>query len=174
MANLYMVCGQPGSGKSYWAEHCNIPNLTVISRDKIRFSLLKENESYFNKEDEVYRIFWDTINSELEKGHNVLADQTSLNPKSRKYLLQNIKDYDKAIIIWVKTPLDIALERNETRKGTKTYVPRDMIRHMYSSFKEPEYKEGFYKIYKVEDDTLSEKLFNGEWKEVSFNDLVNQ
>lgn len=159
MADLYLLCGPPGSGKSYWAQHHLKPGAAYISRDSIRFSLLKEGEDYFAHEDEVYQILWDQINGALSDGRDVFVDQTSLNPKSRKYLLDHIKGYKNVNAIWIKTPIELALERNETRKGTKTYVPRDKVRRMFYSFREPTFEEGFYRIFKYENNkmTMQEK-----------------
>ena len=46
------MVGIPGSGKSTWAKaRCkNNPHAAYISRDEIRFSLLKDEEEYFAKE----------------------------------------------------------------------------------------------------------------------------
>ena len=43
----------------------------------------------------------------------------------------------------METSLETALERNEKRKGTDRYVPRDVIRRMYFSMDEPQKEEGF-------------------------------
>ena len=50
MSRLIMMCGIPGSGKSTWIQNCKgfIGNdVVVVSRDAIRFSMLKEGEDYF-------------------------------------------------------------------------------------------------------------------------------
>ena len=53
MKKLYVMCGGPGSGKSTWIKK-NLPTFKgytkVVSRDEIRFSLVKEGEEYFSKE----------------------------------------------------------------------------------------------------------------------------
>ena len=89
MADVYIMCGCPGSGKSYWCEHHIKSGAAYISRDAIRFSLLKPGEGYFTHEDEVYKLFWDQINGALSDGRDVFVDQTSLTRKSRKYLIQH-------------------------------------------------------------------------------------
>lgn len=157
MADVYLLCGGPGSGKSYWAQHHIKPGAAYVSRDAIRFSLLKEGEDYFSHEDEVYSILWDQINGALSDGRNVFVDQTSLNPKSRKYLIDHISGYDHINAIWIKTPLETALERNELRKGTLSYVPRGIVRRMHSSFIEPSFNEGFTRIFKFENEKMTMK-----------------
>ena len=115
MADLILVCGCPGSGKTTWIKNNLTEKDVHISRDKIRFSLIKEGEEYFSHENEVYQIFWNTINEKLKLGFNVFADQTNLTPKARKYLIDHIEGYDKLKIVWVDVPIEVALSRNENR-----------------------------------------------------------
>ena len=158
MADLYLMCGAPGSGKSTLLKnHLKIDNKNiVISRDKIRFNLVKPSEPYFSKEKEVYKEFWKEINYYLSLGYNVFADQTSLTPKSRKYLIDHLTGYKTLNAIWIDTPLETALERNEMRKGL-AHVPKGVIRRMYYSFIEPSLEEGFDRIFRYKDNKMTMK-----------------
>lgn len=154
MADVYIMCGCPGSGKTTWLSKHVKPGSAIVSRDFIRFSLLKEGEPYFSHEDEVYDILWDQINGALSDGRDVFVDQTSLNKRSRKWLLDHITGYDKVNVIWIDTPLEIALERNEKRKGTKAYVPREQVRKMFFSIEPPSFEEGFFRIFRYKDEKM--------------------
>ena len=156
MADVYLLCGIPNSGKSFWAAHHVKPGAAYVSRDTIRFSLLKEGEPYFSHEDEVYNILWDQTNGALSDGRDVIVDQTSLNKKSRKFLIDHLTGYNKINVIWFDTPLEIALERNEHRKSL-TKVPRGQLRRMYYSFEEPTFEEGFDKIFRYKDNKMTMK-----------------
>jgi predicted kinase len=161
MSNLYVLCGAPGSGKSTFAKEIfprYFPNhpYKIISRDAIRFSLLKDGEEYFSHENEVYQILWESINQALKEGFDVISDQTSLNPKSRAFLLQHISGYEEVIAIEIKTPLKTCLARNNERIG-KTFVPPSRVKDMYYSYKSPTIIEGFSHIYIY--DSLKETLF---------------
>lgn len=149
MGNLYLMCGISGSGKSTFLKNHikNNDNYVIISRDKIRFSLLKPNEDYFSHEKEVTNIFWEQINENLAKNKDVFVDQTSLTPRSRKWLLQHVHGYTYANLIWIDENLETCLERNEKRKDTKAYVPRAVIRRMFFQFIEPSLEEGFDYIF---------------------------
>ena len=156
MADVYLLCGIPGSGKSFWSAHHVKPGAAYVSRDTIRFSLLKEGEPYFSHEDEVYNILWDQINGALSDGRDVIVDQTSLNKKSRKFLIDHLTGYNKINVIWFDTPLEVALERNEHREDL-TKVPRGQIRRMYYSFEKPTFEEGFDKIFRYKDNKMTMK-----------------
>ena len=161
MSKLYVLCGAPGSGKSTFAKEI-FPHYfpdrpyKIISRDEIRFSLLKDGEEYFSHENEVYQLLWDSINQALKEGFDVISDQTSLNPKSRAFLLQHISGYEEAIAIEIKTPLKMCLDRNNQRIG-KTFVPPNRVKDMYYNYKSPTVSEGFSYVYTY--DSLREALF---------------
>ena len=148
MADLYLMCGVPGAGKStFLKNHIKENNTKVISRDKIRFSIVKPNEEYFSHEDEVLEIFWKQINEALAAGKDTFVDQTSLTPRARKWLLQHVEGYTYANIVWIDEDLEICLERNEMRRGTRAYVPENVIRRMHHQFIEPSLDEGFDYIF---------------------------
>lgn len=153
MKKLIMVTGIPGSGKTTWIkkEISNQLNSIHISRDIIRFSLLKDNEDYFSKEDEVFKIFISSIQSAIDGDfENIYIDATHLNPKARNKVLNklNLKD---VIVSAVNFEISLAtcLERNEQRTGREV-VPKSVIRKMYFSYKpvdeEEKYFNHFYTI----------------------------
>lgn len=157
MADLYIMCGPAGSGKSTWIQNHVKPNAAIVSRDQIRFSLIKPDEDYFSKENDVKRIFWFKINEALNNGQDTFVDQTSLTRKSREYLLLHVSGYDHANVIWINVPLKQAIAQNETRKPGWAYVPEHVIREMYNEFEEPQLDEGFYRIFKYENNKMTMK-----------------
>ena len=82
-SKLYLMMGIPGSGKSTYLKTRFIERLRVISRDEIRFSMVKEDEEYFSKEKEVYAEFISQIKEALKFEAEVFADATHLNETSR-------------------------------------------------------------------------------------------
>ena len=50
---LFINIGLPGSGKSTFCEN-HMRHFPIISRDRIRFSLLKDKDAYFSNEKEVF------------------------------------------------------------------------------------------------------------------------
>lgn len=140
---LYILCGIPGCGKSSFAQNFLNRNKVWISRDFFRFHLVSENEPYFSKEKEVFKMFYETIATYLKNGINVIADATHLNYTSRKKVTNAIdtifKDYQIIYIVF-DTPLELALERNEQRQGREK-VPQEVIKNMNDSFTIPYHED---------------------------------
>ena len=153
---LYICCGVPGSGKSTFLNEMADPSEKIISRDNIRFSLLKPGEDYFSHEKEVYSTFVKSITDSINNGFNTYADATHLNEYSRYKLFHALKNRGchplKKVAIYFEVPLNICKERNNNRFGTKTYVPEEDLIKMYGSFVHPHKYEGFDEIYRVNED----------------------
>ena len=152
MANLFIMMGAPGAGKSTFIKNL-MAECIVVSRDKIRFSMVKEDEPYFSKEKEVYKEFIRLINEHLSRNRDVIADATHLNAASRNKLINCITALNVNIhVIWIKTTLETCLKQNELRKGTRAYVPPSVITKMHNSIEKPEFEEGISCIYIFEED----------------------
>lgn len=156
MSKLIMMMGCPGVGKTTWAKAHKGEYDTYVSRDDIRFSIVSENEEYFSQEDTVWQVFIYQITMALSRGKTVWADATHLNKRSRLKFLHAVYKYitpDEIEIVYVKAPISVALEQNEKRKGTRSYVPQSAIENMWYSIQEPEFREDkfrYNKIYIVE------------------------
>lgn len=141
MGKLIIMSGAPGSGKSTYAKLLVQRNTNTIhiSRDAIRFSLLEPNDHYFSRETEVLETFYNNIISYLKLGYNVIADASHLSWKARKTLLEKVAKEVmnfQVEIIYMRPPLEICFERNDTRTGREN-VPHDVIAKMYNSQSDP-------------------------------------
>lgn len=143
MPTLYILCGVPGCGKTTWAREFTYQrfeeDIRYVSRDEIRFSIIKDEEDYFSHEKEVYRKFVETITETLIDGFDVIADATHLNEFSRRKLTQSIDrrytDYEIVYVVF-NVDLQTCLERNAQRTG-RAYVPEQTVRNMYRDFRLP-------------------------------------
>ena len=149
MSKMYVVIGIPGCGKSTYIQNHIKENEIIVSRDKIRFSMLKDNDDYFSKESEVYDKFIKQINAAIAAQKDVWVDQTSLNRAARNKLFSRLnKKPDEIIGIYFNIPITIALQRNAQRSG-RALVPEDAIHNMLIALEKPTKKEGFTEILEV-------------------------
>lgn len=148
MKTLYIMVGAPASGKTYFAKHnlMNGPGWMYVSRDDIRFSLVKDDEEYFSHEKEVFLTYVREICRALRSDsiYNVIADATHLHWPSRKKLIEAIKFYMgnemkeiQLIPVMMWTHWDTIEERNALRHGREV-VPRDVLRDMYKKLRDPD------------------------------------
>ena len=150
MSKMYIVIGAPGCGKSYYIQEHKKDNEIVVSRDKIRFSMLKDEDEYFSKETQVYNEFIKQIDAAIAAQSDVWVDQTSLNAAARNKLFSRLKRKPEQVIgIYFKTPLKTILQRNSQRTG-RALVPEDAVINMFNSLTKPTFSEGFTDIWEVE------------------------
>lgn len=148
------MSGIPGSGKSTWIIQQMKPLTDVwISRDNIRFGLLKnDEEDYFAHENQVKQIFFDSIwkSTYDENWDNIFIDATHLTPRARNSVMQHIDEECYCIAVDFDIDLDTALKRNAKRSG-RALVPEDAIIRMYEQYIVPTFKEKFNEIWHVND-----------------------
>ena len=133
-----------------------------FSRDKIRFSLLKEGEDYFSHEEEVEKIFYSSIKNKIMELANsdtytaahsyIIVNATHISKASRKKLMKRIACNAKVeyYALFTNTKVSTALERNRKREGLAR-VPDNVIYNMNIRLEVPTYEEGFKKIDIIEE-----------------------
>ena len=147
MAILYIYCGIPGSGKSYYASQHKLPNTEYLSRDEIRFSMVKEDEEYFSKETAVFNEFSRRAAECIANGKNVICDATHVSRGSRRklistidtYLTEEQKDYSIVYVVF-NTPFEVCCERNAAREG-RARVPDNVMERFRDGWNAPRMNE---------------------------------
>ena len=136
MSKLFLTVGCPSSGKStYIRENADtlFKNAKIVSRDEIRFSLLKDDEEYFANENKVFNQFVEAVNNNIKEGRDVIVDATHITKKSRNKVLSrlDLSTVDEVIALVFVTPLEECLRTNKQREG-RAHVPSSVIKRMYS------------------------------------------
>lgn len=142
MPTLFIYCGIPGSGKSYYAKNTQ-SDISYVSRDEIRFGIVAEDEEYFSKEHVVFKLFSTSIAKVLQNGNNVIADATHISKASRAKLIRAIdtyfSDYEIVFVVF-DIPFDVCCERNAARTG-RARVPDEVMRRFANGWEVPEMEE---------------------------------
>lgn len=150
MPRLFIMCGLPASGKSTFARQFIRDNdIRYVSRDEIRFSMVKENEEYFSREKEVFKKFAGTIAQTLVDGFDVIADATHLNRISRDKLIRAIDQYTtKYTITYIvlETSLETCMKRNALREG-RARVPDSVMKSVAENWEDITISEKSYDRY---------------------------
>ena len=153
---LILMVGIPGSGKSTFATKLYMRNIKdghsceIISRDKIRFALIQNDEDYFAHEDDVWKNYVNQAANSLRANELTILDATHLNGASRKKIINAIKKiyWDKDIeleAVVLDENVLTCLDRNEERIG-RAYVPENVIWNMNCQLTVPSKEEKFNKV----------------------------
>ena len=144
-----MMVGLAGSGKSTWIRNHMHDYDSLVSRDTVRFFLVKENEEYFSRENEVFEQFIKNIQTCLTSGDwDIYVDATHLNEKARNKVLDRLNLENVEVIpIAYWASVDTCLERNSQRVD-RAKVPEDVIINMCKDYQKPTFLEK-YKILTI-------------------------
>lgn len=164
MNNLYVLCGIPGCGKSTWVKNRMAENTSstdskwvYVSRDEVRFSMIKEEDDYFSKEKQVFEEFVNRLCGNLSDAwtQNVIADATHLNETSRDKLINAIRRKRPNLplhitMVYFDIPLEVCKFRNDKREG-RAHVPDEVMDKMYAQLEFPKLRKGLEAIEIVRD-----------------------
>ena len=158
---VFLISGPSGVGKSTYI-NSRIFNYggIHISRDKVRFEMLNDEDDYFAHENEVFNEWihqcQEAIDGDIHK--DIYIDATHINDRSRAKTINNLHiDYEKVMLICVRfvVPIDLAKYRNSLREG-RAKVPDSVIESMYKNYSYPSKRYGwcpkFDEVWEVDAD----------------------
>lgn len=146
MANLIILIGLPGAGKSTYATEYledHIEKSVWCSSDATRKDLYGD-ESVQGNPNEVFRVLHNKVAQYLRKGYDVIYDATNITRKSRKSIISLGKSLNATIhgvVVWA--PVGTCVQRDSTRDRTVGWY---VINKMLYKFEAPYYDEGFDRI----------------------------
>lgn len=148
---LTLLCGLSASGKSQYIENITCikedireeDKSVILSTDNLRKEICGSVEDQ-SKNGEVFQKFHNLIRSNLKNGMDVFAEATNITMKSRRAILNIIKDIDceKVCVVIVK-PIDECKRDNVDREHP---VPSYVIDKQARKFQIPFLEEGWDKI----------------------------
>jgi len=126
---LVILVGIPGSGKTTLAQKLIGRGYECLNADSIRKELYG-SEAEQGEPQKVFTIFFERLEEVLKRNADVVIDNTNLNFKHRKPILERAaKAGYKDIQLWLlDVPLDVCLERNKARERT---VSEDIVANMF-------------------------------------------
>ena len=136
--NKLIICrGIPASGKTFWAKQWVLedPEHRVrINQDDIRLMLGK----YWvpSREELVQHIQKEALIEALERGYDIIIDNTNLNKKVLDFYRALVIDHGNHAIEYkdfFDTPLSVCIERDKNRD---VQVSEKIIRNFYNNYKD--------------------------------------
>lgn len=178
---LKIMVGLSASGKSTIARNISSENnCLIVSSDDIRDEICECGVIDQTKNEEVFKIFNKRIKDELLSGRDVIADATNINLKSRRSILNNVKNIDCQKIAYIVSK---SVEKCIDDNIYKDYpVPHHVIQKQMMNFQIPFLEEGFDKIvvhkfdkeYDLELSDIFEKMKGFNQKNPYHNETLDQ
>jgi predicted kinase len=120
---LLMMLGHPGSGKSYFAKHLSSEMLAVrLNADHARRIMFPYPEHTSSRDNNpvVFGALNYAAGEILRAGHNVIYDIQHNSRHKRDEGKRIAQEFGaRAIIVWIKTPYQVALQRGIEREDTE-------------------------------------------------------
>lgn len=123
---LFCTLGYPGSGKTFFARRfAKNFGLFHLNSDRLRLEIFPNPTYNFAEHAVVFRIMDFIADELLRHGVNVIYDANSTKRVYRKRL-QEIARKRKAdcVLLWFKTPMEVALKRIKKRSNFKSELMR--------------------------------------------------
>ena len=129
MKRLILLVGIPGSGKTTLAKKLTARGFLRLNADSIREALWGDAADQREPE-KVFGVFFKQLEEALAQGLDIVIDNTNLNQKQRKPILDRAaKAGYSDIDLWLlDVPLDVCLSRNRMRERA---VPDDIVANMF-------------------------------------------
>ena len=142
---IFVLCGIPASGKTTLAKQLARQHHAVVHS----FDDIPDSWNNPDLDGTIRRKWMENIRSDLRNGNSVVCDCIALTSMSRKWILENVSDFDCEKILCVKAvPVEVCLERNQNRFRK---VPDDHIRLTARMLEAPTKDEGWDKIFVYRD-----------------------
>ncbi len=141
MRTFILLSAIPGSGKSTWSrryasEH---PNTYIVSSDQIRKEVTG-SVSDFSNEPKVWETFLNRLNEcGLNEDATVIADSTNILNEYRAYYANEVKGFDKKVLVLFDIPYEVCLQQDQQRTKEKV-VGEAVLRKLHNEWEDVDEK----------------------------------
>ena len=138
---FYMLVGLPASGKS--SESDRLGDVIVRSSDYLRDKLCGDINDMKNN-GAVFTVLQSLVRADLYHSKDVVYDATNLKASYRVEFLDTLRLLNcKKVCVFVDTPFEVCVKRNEERERT---VPKEAMDRMKRFLEPPTFAEGWDEI----------------------------
>jgi len=136
MADMYLMCGICGSGKSTFAKKfAEDNNFRYLNIDDC-YAILNGDERIHTNKFEVWQLFYKMIHIAETLNQTVVIDTNAPLVRDRQEFLDWFPGFEKHILIYIDTDYELAWENNNNRPS-KRIVPKDDFDRVVKMFQEP-------------------------------------
>lgn len=139
MADLVVMCGLPGAGKTTFAKmFAKKNNYRYISIDNFYQAVFGNETEHYHKY-QVWEILYKAVDLAIEDGVNVILDTNAPNPSDREILYERIgKKFAHRTIVYVENDPDTCKENNKHRNRV---IPDEQMDYIINRFISPTKEE---------------------------------
>ena len=138
MAELYLMCGICGSGKSYFSrQFAELNHFRYLNIDDC-YAVLNGDERIHKNKFEVWQLFYRIIHKASELDQTVVVDTNAPYRSDREEFLNWFSDFEKHRLIWINADADLAWRNNCARRRV---MPRESFDNVLKSFCAPDENE---------------------------------
>ena len=133
MAEMFLMCGHPGSGKSTYArDFAKEGHYRYLSIDDMYATFNGDPTSHDNKFD-VWMTFWRQIHAAEMAGHDIVVDTNAPTRLDRDEFLNWFPSFEHHLI-WIDAPTSLCLKNNQKRSRV---IPKEQMNNMFLFFEAP-------------------------------------
>ena len=149
---IIVLIGLPGSGKSTWRDNmlANSPETYVVVSSDDELERMADHEGIsYNEAFKKYigkstAISKQKFREAVNKGENIIWDQTNLSLKKRRGILNQVPaGYRKTAVAFGVTSAELNQRLKNREAETGKHIPPKVIKDMARSYRPPTKEEGF-------------------------------